>query len=177
MDETTWRRFWRKIRVEGECWHWEGASGYRLQYQGRPQNAHKVVYGWFLGSVGDTDRVLPTCGHADCLQPAHLEKKPRWTGNGWYMLRRQVFERDGGMCQVCGLDLNATPQYYECGHKVDRVAGGLDDLDNLDTMCNWCNRTKPVHRRLGEYRIWLEGGGSRGDFARYLARQTSQLTG
>ena len=56
---------------------------------------------------------------------------------------------------MCGVDLRMS--VYECGHKVDRCAGGKDELDNLDAMCIICNRTKPVHETLDQYREWLGG--------------------
>lgn len=74
---------------------------------------------------------------------------------GWDKLRSQVYDRDGGKCKVCGIDLRIS--VYECGHKVDRCAGGKDELDNLDAMCIICNRAKPVHDTLEQYRDWKEG--------------------
>jgi 5-methylcytosine-specific restriction endonuclease McrA len=78
----------------------------------------------------------------------------RGTAESWSTIRRRIWERDKGVCQVCGYDLNNEPQYYELGHKVDRVAGGSDMDDNLCVQCNCCNRLKPVHETLEEYDAW-----------------------
>lgn len=75
-----------------------------------------------------------------------------WMSN-WDRLKRAVFERDGFVCQVCGID-EATVCYH-AGHIVDRVANGLDTLDNVVVMCEQCNMTKPVHETREEYDAWL----------------------
>lgn len=75
----------------------------------------------------------------------------------WRRLRKQVWERDNGVCQVCGQAFEY--EYYELGHKVDRVCGGDDVLDNLCVMCNVCNRLKPLHENLDEYNQWVSSGG------------------
>ena len=72
----------------------------------------------------------------------------------WTSICAEVFRRDKGICDVCGLDLNKDPESYECGHLVDRCAGGSDKLDNLRCMCILCNRLKPVHDTLYQYAVW-----------------------
>lgn len=80
----------------------------------------------------------------------------RATDMTWEATRALVFERDGGRCHVCG---EVIPwHHYECGHIIDRVAGGSDRLSNLVTMCALCNRLKPVHESRAEYIAWLEAG-------------------
>lgn len=60
-------------------------------------------------------------------------------------LRRQVFERDGFVCCDCG----ASPQKdksieLHVDHKVPVALGGLNDIDNLQTLCRDCNLGKSV---------------------------------
>lgn len=76
---------------------------------------------------------------------------------------RAVFERDGGVCALCGLDAHAlwmaTPwegraslkkewragrrdQLWEADHIVPRSLGGTHDLDNLRTLCLRCHRAE-----------------------------------
>ena len=75
----------------------------------------------------------------------------------WRALRIFVWDRDGGVCQVCG---DCIPiDHYECGHKIDRVAGGKDIADNLAVMCTMCNRLKPVHDTIEQYNTWRENPG------------------
>ena len=72
----------------------------------------------------------------------------------WETLRWLVYERDGGICRVCGQPIE--PEHYECGHLQDRVAGGLDIPENLIAMCNVCNRLKPVHDTREEALAWCD---------------------
>lgn len=80
----------------------------------------------------------------------------RGTEADWKAIRKQVFQRDGGVCHVCGRDVSWDG--YECGHIVDRVCGGTDRPSNLVTMCIICNRLKPMHESRAEYLAWIEGG-------------------
>jgi hypothetical protein len=72
----------------------------------------------------------------------------------WKLTRKQVYERDKATCQVCGRQLNWN--IYECGHVVDRVAGGSDALANLVAMCLICNRLKPIHETEEEFNEWCK---------------------
>ena len=97
---------------------------------------------------------------------------------GWNTKRSIVFERDHGICQVCGLDIIKFEDYhnienfYECGHKVDRVCGGSDELDNLVVMCTRCNRFKPLHNNENEYQTWIDNGGIIYDLTNFFSKNT-----
>lgn len=73
----------------------------------------------------------------------------------WQTLRSLVYERDGGVCFVCG---KPTPwEYYELGHLHDRCAGGSDHPENVVVMCITCNRLqKPVHDSRAEAIAWAK---------------------
>jgi len=72
---------------------------------------------------------------------------------GWLSLRKMVYERDGGVCQVCLLPVG---RRWDAGHLVDRCVGGDNTLSNLCLMCARCNRSeKPIHRTLAEAQSWL----------------------
>lgn len=72
----------------------------------------------------------------------------------WPRLRRAVYRRAGGRCQVCLLKVG---KVWDAGHLQDRVMGGADTLDNLYLSCQRCNRTlKPLHRTRAEAQAWLE---------------------
>ena len=64
--------------------------------------------------------------------------------------RREVFERDGYKCKVCGAAVD-----WETG-ELDHIQGGLvgrhDDMSNLQTICAPCHRAKHLHTRFGEHR-------------------------
>ena len=50
---------------------------------------------------------------------------------------RQVWDRDGWECKRCGGHADLTVD-----HITPVVAGGTNDLDNLQTMCRPCNSSK-----------------------------------
>ena len=53
------------------------------------------------------------------------------------MLRRATFERDGWACTGCG-----SRRKLECDHVVPLHAGGMNVLDNLQTLCADCHMAK-----------------------------------
>jgi len=58
-------------------------------------------------------------------------------------LRFDVFKRDSYRCQLCGATAQDSRK-LEVDHKIPVVKGGLDELDNLWTLCFECNRGKGV---------------------------------
>ena len=71
----------------------------------------------------------------------------------WARLRREIYARDGGRCQACGLRVG---KVWDAGHLVDRIAGGADTLENLVLMCIRCNRSlKPITPTRGEALGWM----------------------
>jgi 5-methylcytosine-specific restriction endonuclease McrA len=73
---------------------------------------------------------------------------------GWTRTRRRVWERDQGICHVCGVYVEFGPDYH-CGHMVDRIFGGSDDMTNCVVQCRQCNLRKPKkHHTREEYETW-----------------------
>jgi 5-methylcytosine-specific restriction endonuclease McrA len=54
--------------------------------------------------------------------------------------RLEVFERDGGVCQMCGVVLD--PENWHQDHIIPISAGGPDTLDNVQASCPPCNHRK-----------------------------------
>lgn len=54
--------------------------------------------------------------------------------------RSEVFERDGGICQLCGVELD--PKNWHEDHVIPIVIGGSDMLDNVQATCPPCNMRK-----------------------------------
>ena len=84
----------------------------------------------------------------EALQAASLYVDPSTVVRAGYRktpikpsLRRKVFERDGYRCKKCNdhLDLCAD-------HVIPESAGGLAELDNLQTLCRPCNSKKGVRQ-------------------------------
>lgn len=78
----------------------------------------------------------------------------RGTDLAWSTLRRYIWKRDKGKCQVCLREI--TRDQYQCGHMVDRTHGGSDRLSNLVTMCGACNQTKPLTPTKEDYWLWVK---------------------
>lgn len=58
-------------------------------------------------------------------------------------LRRYIKERDGYTCRYCSVSLMAEPHLLlEVDHIVPLSKGGLSTVDNLQTLCWRCNRSK-----------------------------------
>jgi hypothetical protein len=80
----------------------------------------------------------------------------RGTSESWFVIRRRIWTRDTGVCQVCQTKIALCD--YQCGHIVDRMAGGSDRDDNLVVMSGASNQFKPVHDTRAAYDAWIEGG-------------------
>lgn len=93
---------------------------------------------------------------------------------GWMTLRRQVYRRDSGRCQVC---LQRVGRLWDCGHLVDRCVGGRDELSNLYLSCVRCNRTtKPIHRTRPEALAWLHAEQQRARTGREVGDEVLAFT-
>ena len=53
--------------------------------------------------------------------------------------RQAVLIRDNCRCRACGF---SDTLIMEIDHVKPRSLGGLDDLDNLQALCSFCNNTK-----------------------------------
>lgn len=75
-DEDIAKRFYAKVRITPGCWIWTASTrrfGYgQIQFQGRPQAAHRVSYIINVGSVPDGMLVLHKCDVPGCVNPDHL---------------------------------------------------------------------------------------------------------
>lgn len=50
-------------------------------------------------------------------------------------LRRQIFDRDGRVCRICG----------KPGDQIDHISGSSNDPTNLRVVCGPCNRLRVTH--------------------------------
>lgn len=73
--------------------------------------------------------------------PARGSRQARGYGASWDRLRRQVLERDCGVCQACAREGLIHPG-NEVDHIVPKAEGGTDDLSNLQTICAERHRLK-----------------------------------
>lgn len=63
--------------------------------------------------------------------------------------RRYVFERDGGKCYMCGIEL--TLDTFELDHLLPVAKGGSNSESNLAVSCRRCNRSRGT--RMGEQQL------------------------
>ncbi|KAF0804919.1 nuclease [Alcanivorax xiamenensis] len=88
-------------------------------------------------------------------KPLHV--KSGRGGRPWRRLRKQIFERDGYLCQEClrqGVLTIVTEHGSRagiCDHIVALSAGGKDHPSNLQTLCRDCSDAK-THREALEAR-------------------------
>jgi 5-methylcytosine-specific restriction endonuclease McrA len=83
--------------------------------------------------------------------------KRRTESGSWKIIRRRIYQRDGGMCRACGRFVYE--RGFRCGHIVDRAHGGTDEDENLAVMCPQCEDIKPYHRTIAEFDAWVASGG------------------
>jgi 5-methylcytosine-specific restriction enzyme A len=65
----------------------------------------------------------------------------RGYGSAWQKLSALVIVRDGGLCtlQIPGV---CTTYATTADHRIPKVLGGTDDLENLQGACRACNGSK-----------------------------------
>jgi hypothetical protein len=74
---TTAERFWKKVRIKGDCWTWTGSrseAGYgRLRVGSDVIYAHRWSYEHYVGMIPDHMEIDHLCGVRHCVNPAHLD--------------------------------------------------------------------------------------------------------
>lgn len=143
---------------------------------GPPNPAYTKLWDWLLSDADDDKpKPSPLRVRLDQIEdeilarPIPTERQLRNKRDAAFRKTRLlVWERDGPICQVCREEIDM--DYYECGHKIDRVCGGSDDPENLVVMCNLCNRLKPLTDTLEEYEAWAATGGQRKVFTDAIQR-------
>lgn len=73
--------------------------------------------------------------------PGRESRQARGYGAAWDRLRRQVLQRDCGVCQACAR-VGLFHPGSEVDHIVPKAEGGTDDLSNLQTICTEQHRLK-----------------------------------
>lgn len=76
-------------------------------------------------------------------------------------LRAQVLDRDGFVCQMCGITPDEIDPYtgrkasLHVGHFLHKSQGGKDELPNLRTLCSTCNQGAKNLMTEKPSTIWL----------------------
>ncbi len=81
-------------------------------------------------------------------------------GRKWQRIREFIFTRDRFLCQIClstgiytSVELHG-PNHGVCDHIIAKAHGGSDDVENLQTICQSCDKKKTQE----ESRMSLKGG-------------------
>ena len=62
------------------------------------------------------------------------------SSQAWRILRKQIIQRDGAICQMCG-----APDSVQVDHILNKARGGTDDPDNLQILCDTCHSRKSAY--------------------------------
>ena len=84
-------------------------------------------------------RICPYCGSSLSTREGRKSIPRR--------LRHQVFQRDGYRCRECGATNKQTRLHVD--HIKPVAKGGTNDLSNLQTLCEDCNRAKYTDEWVG----------------------------
>jgi 5-methylcytosine-specific restriction protein A len=110
---------------------------------------------------------LTTERHGYC--PAHIHLLDGWKTVAkvsaddrgydwaWRKRRKRILERDKYLCQVC-LALGIVTPATQVDHIVNKAAGGTDNDDNLQSICDPCHATKTRAEALAARRAALGRG-------------------
>jgi 5-methylcytosine-specific restriction protein A len=85
-------------------------------------------------------------GWADPLRDS---SSARGYGSAWQKLRREILERDRGLCQPCQRSGRVTLA-REVDHIVNKARGGTDDPGNLQAICRVCHQQKTARESRGQ---------------------------
>lgn len=82
--------------------------------------------------------------------PLRGSSSARGYGGAWQKLRREILERDRGLCQPCQRAGRLTLA-REVDHIRNKAAGGSDAPENLQAICRPCHAAK-TRRESGQAR-------------------------
>lgn len=108
-----------------------------------------------LGLLGSNS---PNKRYRKYNQPKKKKPQNTWTydfetGNDkdqvWGNLRQEILKRDSFKCRECGFQKNLTVH-----HVTPKYAGGLDEQENLITICASCHNKKHGRKVFDENKIF-----------------------
>ena len=99
---------------------------------------------------------LTTETHGYCKEHHQLASWGQWQkergsstqrgyGYAWQKLRKVVLIRDKYLCQVC-LKAGRLTSATTVDHILGKAAGGMDELDNLQSLCDPCHHQKTAEK-------------------------------
>jgi len=73
-------------------------------------------------------------------------RQQRGYGKEWQRIRAARLRQDHYLCQVCIKQDRTTPA-TEVDHIISKANGGTDHIDNLQSICKQCHRSKTARER------------------------------
>lgn len=80
--------------------------------------------------------------------PLRGSSSARGYGGAWQKLRREILERDRGLCQPCQRAGRVTLA-REVDHVLNKARGGTDHPQNLQAICRACHQAKTARESRG----------------------------
>lgn len=137
---------------------WQKACSYECGY--RMQNA-KIVRGQTnFGSCMRCGKSLKSkranaiyCSRT-CKSMDHTFKHRPKTRTVSTARRREIYERDNGMCYLCGISLNLKDIHLD--HLIPSSRGGDSSPENLAVACAFCNQSRGSRITIDQLRKLFE---------------------
>lgn len=124
---------------------------------GLTKEDHPGLMASSIKHLGDKNPMWERCGEDS---PSWAGGKLWWRGKRWDRIKQAVKERDGFVCQHCGISEDCwiieSGQPLQVHHKELYRISKNNNMDNLITLCNRCH-TKADAILLREYRAAQRG--------------------
>jgi 5-methylcytosine-specific restriction endonuclease McrA len=137
-----------KNRIRSRLWRHEHPKQKRAQlhryYLKHPEKKRVYAHRWRLKN-GEKYRVYArkwATNNPDAVASARHRYRVRKRGNGYVekFRRSEIFKRDGGRCQYCGVVV--TEHAWDLDHIIPLSRGGNHSRSNVVVACVPCNRRK-----------------------------------
>lgn len=94
-------RFFAKVHITDQCWHWRGSQngrGYgQIAVDGRPYKVHRLIYEKTVAALSPDLEIDHLCRNKLCVRPSHLEAVSKRE----HRLRESVFVIANGVKTHC----------------------------------------------------------------------------
>ena len=89
---------------------------------------------------------------------AYPSRHERGYGSAWDKIRPSILQRDLFLCQACKRQGRLTPA-KDVDHITPKAQGGIDDPDNLQSLCRSCHikKTREENRADTFSQVGLDG--------------------
>lgn len=115
------------------------ASKVEPEFSFTPRSLQRILKGYgVIRPVGEAFRMAAEKGRVRWVLRDKRLQSPQLSRR----LRFEILERDKFRCVLCGATSKEVP--LEVDHIVPRTEGGLNNVENLRTLCRDCNKGKQL---------------------------------